>query len=86
MDNFGAILIMTRLDREKVAQLAKLFKEEAAELAEVKGQYELAKKIRRKRLNWDAIKDIVLAEPKPKPKYGDTPEFIEIKEYSDIVR
>jgi len=28
---------MTRLDREKVAQLAKLFKEEAAELAEVKG-------------------------------------------------
>lgn len=77
---------MTRLDREKVAQLAKLFKEEAAELAEVKGQYELAKKIRRKRLNWDAIKDIVLAEPKPKPKYGDTSEFIEIKEYSDIVR
>jgi len=28
---------MTRLDREKVAQLAKFFKEEAAELAEVKG-------------------------------------------------
>jgi len=77
---------MTRLDREKVAKLAKLFKEEAAELAEVKGQYELAKKIRRKRLNWDAIKEIVLAEPEPKPKYGDTPEFIEIKEYSDIVR
>jgi len=75
---------MTRLDREKIAQLAKLFKEEAAELARDKGQYALAKQILRKKLNWDAIKDIVLAEPKPKPKYGDTPGFIEIKEYSDM--
>jgi len=72
--------------RDKVAKLARLFKEEAAQMAENKGQFDLAKKIRRKRLDWAAIKDLVLAESEPKPKYGDTPEFIEIKEYSDIVR
>ena len=86
MDHTCFLLIMTRLDREKVAKLAKLFKEEAAELARNKGQHTLAKQILRKKLDWEAIKEIVLAEPEPKPKYGDTPEFIEIKEYSDIVR
>jgi len=35
--NISNATLMTRLDREKVAQLAKFFKEEAAELAEVKG-------------------------------------------------
>ena len=82
--NISNAELMTRLDREKVALLAKLFKEEAAELAELKGQYELAKKIRRKRLNWDAIKEIVLAEPELKPKDVGTTQIIEISEYSDL--
>lgn len=51
--------------RDKVAKLAKLFKEEHAQMAENKGQHDLAKKIRRKRLDWAAIADIVFEEEKP---------------------
>lgn len=51
--------------RKKMAKLARLFKEEAATMAENKGQFELAKKIRRKRLDWEAISDIVFEEEKP---------------------
>lgn len=51
--------------RKKLAKLARLFKEEAAQMADDKGQHELAKKIRRKRLDWDAIVEIVFEEEKP---------------------
>lgn len=51
--------------REKMAKLARLFKEEHAQMAEKKGQHALAKQIRRKRLDWAAISDIVFEEEKP---------------------
>jgi len=51
--------------RKKLSKLARLFKEEAAQMAADKGQHDLAKKIRRKRLDWDAIADIVFEEEKP---------------------